>query len=71
MTRFDWLKRHNATLIGSVMGIDFFEDPTHGDATGMWAVLDGEAVKTDWYDLPSEAEVEDVDDFMNCYRVGA
>lgn len=66
--RAKWLAQNNATLIGIVDGINFYEDPIHGDETGMWAVLNGEAVKTDWFDLPEQEDVEPRNAFMNTYR---
>ena len=58
-----------ATLIGTVSGIKFFEDPHFGDDCGMWAVYKGEAILTDWCDLPTEEELEGSPEaFMECYR---
>lgn len=58
----------NLTEIGRVDGIIFYGHPYLGGDTGLIAVYNGEAVTTDWYDLPSHDEIEDADDFIDCYR---
>jgi hypothetical protein len=75
MTEAD-LKRRKATLIGTVAGITFYEDPDYGDDTGLWAVYKSEAQPTDWFHLPEMEEIIDPEDnpdacaeaFMACYR---
>lgn len=58
-----------ATLIGTVCGIAFHEHLKYGGDVGLIAVHAGEALQTDWYDLPT---VDDIGDrpagFMATYR---
>lgn len=49
---------HNPTLIGTVLGVKFYEHPTRGDEAGLIAVdLQGQAWLTDWYDLPRDCDL--------------
>lgn len=48
----------NPTLIGTVLGIRFYEHPTLGDEAGLIAIdLSGQAYQTDWYDLPQDSDL--------------
>jgi len=48
----------NPTLIGTVLGIHFYEHPSYGDEVGMIAIdLSGVAYQTDWYDLPNDCDL--------------
>lgn len=48
----------NPTLIGTVLGIRFYEHPTHGDEAGLIVIdLNGNAYQTDWYDLPRDCDL--------------
>lgn len=57
-----------ATLIDTVSGIQFFEDPFYGDDAGLWAAYKGQVAATDYFEVPDAEEIgEDPDDFMLCY----
>lgn len=46
------------TLIGTVLGVRFYEHPTRGDEVGTVAIdLNGNAWQTDFYDLPHDDEL--------------
>jgi len=48
----------NPTLIGTVLGIRFYEHPSLGDETGLIVIdLNGVAYQTDWYDLPRDVDL--------------
>ena len=68
MTNLEWLKANNATVLDTVQGVTFYEDPRYGGDTGMWAEYKSEAVKTDYYDVPDADEMGDPEDFIDCYR---
>lgn len=48
----------NPTLIGTVLGVCFYEHPSQGDDVGLIAIdLSGVAYQTDWYDLPRDGDL--------------
>lgn len=41
------------TLLGVVLGHQFYEDPTYGDERSMWMITpEGKLKRTHWWDLP-------------------
>jgi len=53
------LKPRDCTFLFRIGEVWFYEDPTYGDETTMWAWVDGGMFKTDWWDRPSPEEVAD------------
>lgn len=52
----------NPTLIGTVLGVQFFEHPTYGDESPLLAMnKSGLLVDTGYYELPSFHEVADLE----------
>lgn len=51
----------NATLIGTVAGVRFYEDPEYGDEAPLLAErpFRKDLETTDWYELPDYLEVLD------------
>lgn len=47
----------NPTLIGTVAGVAFYEDPTRGDEVPMIAIVKGKKKFTEWYEMPEIGEV--------------
>jgi hypothetical protein len=63
------LVREGAAVVGRVAGVLFREDPEQGDEAGLWATWRGESVQTDYFDLPTPAEVGgDPEAFLAQYR---
>lgn len=61
--------KETATHIGTIDGIQFYEDPDDGDEVGLWAVFGREALHTDWHDLPESNDIyPNVEWFLDTYR---
>lgn len=50
------MKEKPSTLIGVVMGIQFWEDPIHGDEAPLLAKIGGKWTRSYWYELPTMEE---------------
>lgn len=48
------------TLIGTVAGISFYEHPTYGDEHPLIYKRGGEWLSSDWYELPTHSEAEEL-----------
>lgn len=49
----------DCTVLFTILGVTFLEDPVEGDETSMWAEYKGVVYGTDWWDRPSEDEVKE------------
>ena len=47
----------NPTHMGTVMGVRFFEHPSHGDEAPMFACIDGDWYLSTCYEIPSLDEM--------------
>jgi hypothetical protein len=56
----DKLMKHDPCLFDTILGVSYYENPTHGDEAPVIAACNGIAAHTCWWEIPDDGFLPEI-----------